>query len=322
MRSTKRLANLALAAAIMLPAMSLSADDFGPRPDLPMDESLWVTSGGSFECRVTLPMAEFGTLEIHQLAGDPLNTIYRPVRESRNKTAVKWINAPWSEDEDGQAYGMKSVKSGFILGTHNTKHLMDALDEGHWTSIRFNGNDLLIPSIRWAEAANDFHECRKTISPLSIAQARDQNLYYESGQRTISEDHLEMIEDTAEYIDHDPEFSKILVDSYTDLAGNRLRNLQISRERTADVVAALKEAGVNGDLIEGRAHGERLTVQKDNSEESRDRARKVTLRVIRGLVEEQNDMPELVGGDVEQSISGQLNINTPSESTQNRMNQE
>lgn len=325
MRSTTRLANLALAGAIALPAMSLSAEEYGPKPDLAMDESLWKTTASVFECRITLPMDEFGTLEIQQLAGDPLSTVYKPVRASRDRTAVKWVNAPWYEEDDGDSYGMQFVKGGFVLGGHDTTHLMDALDAGNWTSIRFNENDLIIPSIRWAEAASEFHKCRKMVSPLSIAQARDQNIYYKSGQRTLSDEQLQMIEDTAEYIGHDSEVSKILVDSYTDLTGNRLRNLQISRERTADVVSALEEAGVSSDMIEGRAHGERLTIQADDSEESRNKARKVTLRIIRGEPEEQNEMPEVItesGEEVEPGTAEQIIIDTPNESTQNRINQE
>lgn len=286
MQSVKKLIAAAVAGMLVQPAAGLADPK---KPDLAMDRASWSSIANYFECRAQLPMEELGEFEIKHMAGDRLKAEYRPVREARKDTEVKWVNAPWHEDRSGDTFKMKAIDGAFVLDTPNTFLLMTALDAGHWTSIRFNDKELLIPSIRWAEAANSLHACRKELSPLSIAQARDQSLFYKSGQRMVSEHHLKHLKDTARYIELDPEVSRVLVDSYTDLSGPRLRNLQISKERMADVVSALKEFGVPAEMVEGRAHGERYTVQESNTKRARDLARKVTIRIIRGEPDKQEE---------------------------------
>ena len=269
-------------------SLSAHADE----KSIPMDRVSWSFVGDSFSCQLKLSAEDHGSVELRQDAGSDLKVIYSPLIPSENSVLIGWAGAPWQEMSQSRRHSTRKNNHQYVADSTAAMELMRALDEGQWVAIKTNGTTMTIPSIRWEEPAHSFHLCRFNLSPMSILQARDTTLYYTIGQRAVSEDHLETIHDIAKYINLDPEVSRVLIDSYTDNTGNRLANLQLSRERAADVAAALRDAGVPESMIESRGHGQRFPSANNTTKEGRDKSRKVMIRIIRGPLPEQSETIE------------------------------
>lgn len=280
LRHSTTLRNLAIA-TLALPAMAMA----GPGPSnakiLPMDQVGWAFNGDRFSCEAVLNAQPHGTIKIVQVAGNELTVTFAPTLDSSGLTKATWVSAPWGEPGMGRQSVMQGDNSEFSLSKSDSLEFVRSLDDGTWTWISHANETVIVPSINWSDASQGLRECRQKLSPLTIEDARDQDFFYRAGQRSLSRGQLERIDDLAAYIKIDSKVTRILVDSYTDLSGTRLGNLQISRERTADVVSALKERGISSDLIEGRAHGERLTAPGNYIINGVNTARKVTIRIVR-----------------------------------------
>lgn len=176
---------------------------------------------------------------------------------------------------------MTAAQGGYRLPSASSRSLFDAMGQGLWTLLYLDSKEVLIPTIRWHDLAEPFQRCERRLSPLSVYQARDSEFRYRPGQRSLSEAQLEEIGRLAKYVKIDNKINKLLIDSYTDNTGSSTANLQISRERAADVAAALVDAGVDEKIIEQRAHGSRYPSADNSTADGRDSNRKVTIRVIR-----------------------------------------
>lgn len=253
---------------------------------LPMDEGVWSYQGNHFECNMELPMRGVGKLKLAHAAGSSLYLGYYPFEKRSQTIAIAWAAAPWHEKANGHFYALADASTHFVLGDENTKNLMHALDEGGWFLLVEGNRSISVPTLGWSIYAPEFRQCVSGLLPLSEAQVRDGVIFYRMGQRVLRPEQVEAINDIAETVKALPDVRKILVDSYTDKTGSRLTNLQLSRERSADVVSALVSAGVDRSMIEQRSHGERYPSSDNLTRQSQDMSRKVTIRVIR----EKNDI--------------------------------
>jgi len=278
-----------LAVALAIPASILAGPIHAGSNIVPMDQVRWGHEGDLFGCEVSLVAPVYGRLSINRIAGKSLKASYSPSASLEGVSRATWINAPWQDKAGGKRQKMKKSNGAYHLSASATKQLIRALDVGTWTWVSHGEDAIIIPSISWADAADEFRKCQKTLSPLTIEDARDQHLFYAPGQRSLSRSQMKAIDDITQYVAIDDKVSRILVDSYTDKSGTRLGNLQISRERAADVVSALKERGISESIIEGRAHGQRLTIPGSNIVNGVNTARKVTIRIIRGETPEKED---------------------------------
>ncbi len=246
-----------------------------------MDKVHWVLKSDRFLCKLELPMKSFGALSFLHPAGHPLELRYTPSYRTPAQVQVAAITPPWVQEVRSQAELMIAAQGSYKLPGASSRSLFDAMGQGLWTLLYLDAKEVLVPTIRWHDLAEPFQRCERQLSPLSINQARDTDLHYRSGQRALSEAQLAEITRLARYIKIDNKINKLLVDSYTDNTGSSTANLQISRERAADVAAVLVDAGVDERLIEQRAHGSRYPSADNSTAEGRDRNRKVTIRVIR-----------------------------------------
>lgn len=256
-----------------------------------MDQVLWSYTGDRFHCKLELAVEKKGQLVLFHGAGADLQFRFEPQNLRPAKVSASATPAPWSpyrsdEQRSDEQRPFIGTGTGFQLGAPDARALLDRLDDGSWLSLLLDDRELRIPAIRWRQTMVPFHDCQERLSPLSVAQARDQVLFYRTGQRALTEDQLQQLSRLARYVQLDPGVSRILVDSYTDNTGSRLANLQLSRERAADVAAALQAAGVPEAIIERRAHGERFPSAHNSTEEGRDLSRRVNLRIVRQETED------------------------------------
>jgi len=246
-----------------------------------MDQVLWLYAGDAFRCELKLPVEDFGTLSFVHEAGHELQFRVDTIMSPGAAPAVSLESSPWRQAPAQAAMPLKPNAQGLALDSEATRQLLAALYQRFWFGVYLDRIKLKVPTVHWEARADEFQQCQAGLSPLSIAQARDRTLFYKQGQRALSTEQLQELANMARYIALDPQVSRVLVDSYTDNTGSYLGNLQLSRERAADVAAALREFGVPAKLIEHRAHGERYPSANNATPEGRDLNRRVTLRIIR-----------------------------------------
>lgn len=246
-----------------------------------MDQVLWLYTGDRFHCELKLSVENFGTLSFVHEAGHELKFRVNTLLSPGATPAVSLQSSHWRQAPAHAPMALVKQPEGLVLNAEHTRQLLAALNQRLWFGIELNRLTLNVPTIHWETGAEQFEQCQKQLSPFSIAQARDRALFYRQGQRALSTEQLQELAQLARYIALDPQVTRVLVDSYTDNTGSRLGNLQLSRERAADVAAALREFGVPAKLIEQRAHGERYPSANNETPEGRDLNRRVTLRIIR-----------------------------------------
>jgi len=182
---------------------------------------------------------------------------------------------------EGVPYEASAEHGQFVLDEKPSQGLLDALDQGLWGYIFWGDQHFYAPSIHWQKAASQFRHCLMALAPMSYRQARDQVIFYRMGQRALDLAQRQHLAKLAGYIVLDKSIRAVLVDSYTDNTGSHLGNIELSRERAADVTAALVEAGVPKHLIQTRANGDRYPSTKNASTKQQDLNRRVTVRVLR-----------------------------------------
>lgn len=246
-----------------------------------MDQVFWSYSGDTFQCKLEFPVENIGTLSFVHEAGHELQFRVDTPLSAGPTPQVALINTPWRQAPAEPPMALESKSRYLALNGEDSRRLMAALVQRLWFNVQLAHLTLSVPAVHWAERAEEFQQCQTRLSPLSIAQARDRALFYRMGQRALSTEQLEELARLARYIALDKQVSRVLIDSYTDNTGSHLANLQLSRERAADVAAALREFGVPAALIEQRAHGERYPSANNATPEGRDLNRRVTLRIIR-----------------------------------------
>lgn len=273
---------LLLAALGLLPHMTVAASANPEQVEqFAMDDVHWSVESDRFHCELELDLRHRGAITFSQPAGNGLTLRYRTGNQPPARVALAATTASWQPRAYAGLTELRRHRHYWQGDEEPSRELMRALDQGFWLALRMDTLELVIPNIHWHSPARAFRNCIAGLSPLSIRQARDSVLYFDRGERLLSLDHLDSLEALARYIRLDAAVQRVLIDSYTDNTGSRLANLQLSRERAADVAAALREQGVPESLIEHRAHGDRYPTASNDTAGGQDSNRKVTIRIIR-----------------------------------------
>ncbi|WP_264407142.1 OmpA family protein [Vibrio owensii] len=276
-----------LLAGLTSPNFALS----GEKITIPMDLSTWLYKGNKFECNLmhsNIPQGKFYFL------AEPNNqvTFIADVHNNNNK----WNNvlllsesAPWKKEllrKEEASLALTTATNQFAF-THGTESLLKAITSGSWVTLSLSGkNDsaissVTLPTIQIQNALASFNQCRAQLPKLSYSQARDVNLPFQFGQKTLSRSQQSTIEALYSYISVDDRVTKILVDGHTDNVGSQLANLTVSRQRAEQVAEALVQQGADRSLIEVRAHGSRYPIASNNTQAGQAKNRRVTLRLVR-----------------------------------------
>ncbi|MGP9802849.1 OmpA family protein [Rheinheimera sp. NSM] len=173
------------------------------------------------------------------------------------------------------------TKVSFITGA---LPLLQQIQFGNWLQFELSDKQhkqqILLTSVSGSGAVEQFRGCVAQMSPLSWQQARDSEIQFADGQRTLTRQQLPQLQKLARYLQLDPSVSKILIDGHTDDVGTVLANRVLSQERADEVAAQLIELGVSASKLEIRAHGNRYPLL--NSQGKPEQAnRRVSVRLIR-----------------------------------------
>ena len=255
----------------------------------------WQVEGDQFECRLVQPIAGFGSGEFVRRAGE--QAIFRLQSPQRwlgaGSATLLAAAAPWQPTRSDINLGVVSVGGGEIPfnSTHlQAGRLLSGLLEGRSPVVRhrtLHGGEALeirlLPA-RFGKAYEDYRACTAKLLPVNFDQVRQSQLGFPSADVVLDPRARARLDIVLQYLRADPSVNRILLDGHSDNSGNRLLNRDLSRRRALAVQDYLLANGVPQEQITVRFHGERYPLVANNSEASRAKNRRVTLRLEREAI--------------------------------------
>ncbi|WP_028240456.1 flagellar protein MotY [Stutzerimonas azotifigens] len=252
----------------------------------------WQVEGDQFECRLSQPIAGFGSGEFVRRAGE--EAIFRL------KTPERWFGAgsatllaaaaPWQPERSDLNLGPVSIGSGdtpFNSSRLQAGRLLVGLLEGRSPVVRhrtLNGGDPLevrLSPARFGKAYEDYLACTAKLLPVNYDQVRQTQVAFPTNAIELDAAGRAKLDIVLAYVKADPTINRFQLDGHSDNSGNRLANRDLSRRRALAVQEYLISQGVPAEQITLRFHGERYPLVPNTSEANRARNRRVTLNLDR-----------------------------------------
>ncbi len=262
-----------------------------------MERAEWKVEGDQFECRLTQPVADFGSGEFVRRAGEQV-TFRLKVRErwlGPGSATLLAAAAPWQAGRGDINLGPLNVGSGevpFNSSQEQGSRLLTGLMEGRSPLVRhrtLQGGDSLevrLLPVRFNQAYTDYLKCTAGLLPVNFDQIRQTQIGFPGGGSVLDPLGQAKLDIILEFIKADPSVNRIQLDGHSDNSGNRLTNRDTSRRRALAVEEYLKANGVPAEQILVRFHGERYPLAPNNSEANRAKNRRVTMTLSREAVPE------------------------------------
>ncbi|MEB2326449.1 MAG: OmpA family protein [Pseudomonas sp.] len=257
----------------------------------------WHVEGDQFECRLSQPIAGFGSGQFVRRAGE--EAIFRLQSPQRwlgaGSATLYAAAAPWQPARGDINLGVVSVGGGEI--PFNSSHLqagrlLSGLLEGRSPVVRhrtLHGGETLevrlLPA-RFAKAYEDYRACAAKLLPVNYDQVRQSQVGFPSGDVVLDDVARAKLDIILQFLKADPSVNRIVLDGHSDNSGNRLTNRDLSRRRAVAVQEYLQANGVPEAQITLRFHGERYPLVRNDSAAARAKNRRVTLRLEREAVTE------------------------------------
>ena len=256
---------------------------------IPMDRVNWKYSGNKKICELEYNDSLYGKFYFRSEERGKVNFTIKYSASSKitNESALFSISAPYTQTKIKNTISRANSdnKSDFIFHNEINKLIRD-IQQGTWILIEFYDIKggvkirLSIPTVRIQNTMKRFLACHDELPQMSYAQARTVDLFFASGESSLSSEQRETLSAFYSYIKVADNINRILVDGYSDSAGSSVVNLQLSRQRAQAAADYLQYLGTEQNLIEVRAHGERYLFN-NNASNSGAKNRRVTLRLVR-----------------------------------------
>ena len=254
------------------------------------ENSTWTVKGDSFACSLQQRFENYALLEVKTVPAQQQQLVFTWLLKDKPITRlhVSSRKADWQSANTVLTplnFTSTDIEDNKVQFSADVSALLRLIKQGGWldTLVSFKDEQLRLTftNTHSDEIVADYQQCLNNLSPLSWEQARDHQLQFASGQRTVTaEKDLKFLKDLVRYISLDNRVSKVLVDGHTDNTGSPLSNRLLSKERADDVASRLIEFGLPKDMLEVRAHGQRYPIIK-NSKQGASSNRRVLVRLFR-----------------------------------------
>lgn len=257
-----------------------------------MEKVEWKVEGDKFECRLSQPIADFGSGEFVRRAGEQA-TFRLKVRErwlGSGSATLLAAAAPWQPGRGDINLGALKVGAGEVPFNSNAEQggrLLTGLMEGRSPVVRhrtLQGGEVLevrLLPIRFNQAYNEYLKCTAGLLPVNFEQIRQVQIGFPGGGYALDPMAQARLDIILDFLKEDPSVNRIQLDGHSDNSGNRLTNRDLSRRRAVAVEEYLKSRGVPPEQIIVRFHGERYPLVKNSGEANRAKNRRVTLTLSR-----------------------------------------
>ncbi|MEL0640972.1 OmpA family protein [Pseudoalteromonas aliena] len=254
------------------------------------EKGLWSTKENSFFCHLGQTFDEYASLEVISVPAEPQKLVLKWLLSDKKVTDVQ----VFSRKADWQSKSISPPQLNlFTADISNNAATFDVdestilrvIKQGGWLDSVVGFGDeqlrLTFTNILSDDAVGKYQHCLSNLSPLSWKQARDHEIHFQTGKRTVDkQEDLDFLKDLVRYVLLDKDVTKVMVDGHTDNVGSPLANRLLSKERADDVASRLVEFGLPKDMLEVRAHGQRYPVAK-NSNKGLASNRRVLIRLFR-----------------------------------------
>lgn len=257
-----------------------------------IEQSKWELEASKFSCRLSQSIPLFGAGEFNQEAGETVRFTLRPLQGHGLKGQVRILEAasPWQPGiaprEIGEvqfaANGTIAVPSGY------SQQMLGSLFRGRMPTFLAQNWADTGESVRIALSAANFppafaaySDCVSDLLPVNYRQIARTAVLFPSAQWRLSDSTKARLDLIAIYVNNDDSVQSVFVDGHSDAQGRRLANRDLSKKRAEAVTTYLKKQGVSPDRITMRYHGERYPVAQKNDRMTRERSRRVTIRLDR-----------------------------------------
>lgn len=256
-----------------------------------LNNATWLLSGNIFSCSLRHPIPHYGEGNFIKNAGEPMKFILDPSNEKLGPGRLHIISqAPqWSPGMKPETleimpypgYGLNievGGKTAERMLTSLTRGLHPTVSGMAWESKQ-EAIEISLTNINFPPAYDEFRSCMADLLPVNYDQiARSSVLFPENGTLLTKrmKDRLDLV---ALYVANDPTVEYIYIDGHTDAIGSRRDNRELSKLRAEEVTRYLLEQGVEVEKIISRYHGERYPAIDNNKRKSRERNRRVTIRL-------------------------------------------
>lgn len=268
-----------------------------PAPVLvqPAERADWQLHGSAFYCRMQQEVRGFGQVSFLVEPGYSLRLELELIQPHQALTEASVMARPadWQQRivaTSSYPYSAELYHDRQVSFIAAALPLLQQIQSGHWLEFELGApgqvQPLLLTSVRGAEAVAQFRRCIAQMAPLSWQQARDSDIPFEAGQRTLTRPQLVQLAQLVRYLQFDPSVHKILIDGHSDDVGTSLANRLVSKERADEVAAQLIELGVKAAMLEVRAHGNRYPLLHHQGTSGATNSR-VTVRLIRAGTEQE-----------------------------------
>lgn len=256
----------------------------------PVEQARWQVQNSVFRCAMQQTVTGLGRVSFVVEPAKPLYLSFDILRPNfyLQQAVVAAHGADWQPahivpDVFFQAERVTAVQASFDSAAAS---LLQYIHLGYWLQFDMqagaaDGFKLLLTSVHGKQSVDEFRQCVSQMSPLSWDMARDSQLMFEAGQRIVSVEQLNSLQDLVRYTELDKAVSKILIDGHADDVSASLANRLLSQERADDVASRLIEMGVKSSMIEVRAHGNRYPVIDKKNAGAEQHNRRVVIRLIR-----------------------------------------
>lgn len=272
-----------------------------------INESSWDASSSVFECRLEHQVPVFGSAVFITRAGEKskfhLNAL--SAKFDAGQAAVYSKSPIWKKNSTVEDLGMVPVKRGtrpMWLGTKNTEKMLSELNEGKeiefvrraWFEKKGGSSvRLSLSNIGFREEYRQYLNCLTGLLPANFDQMRRTALYFPAGDQDDKDGvgvvNMRKLDKILKLVKHDNKIRSFFIDGHTSSPGDRIDNLELSRQRAEMVAEYLKRRGVPEDWIKTRWHGERYPKGSNGNSSGRAKNRRVTVRIER--VEEIEVLP-------------------------------
>ena len=256
---------------------------------IPMDLSTWSYKGNKFECNLKHSDVPQGKFYFRSEAGGR-NLFFVDVNDSKwNRVLLEGKSPPWEKKvaiKEKASYS-STRKNDRIIFSEGVNSLIEDIKSGSWIQLSFSGNEsyvtkrITLPTIQIQQALTFYQQCRENLPKFSFTQARDQSIYFQLGQTTLEPSQESIIADLYRYVEVDDRVAAILIDGHTDNVGSKFTNLNISRQRAEEVAETLIHFGIDRNVIQIRAHGDRYPIASNATPVGQAKNRRVRLRLVR-----------------------------------------
>ncbi|MCL2915060.1 OmpA family protein [Shewanella corallii] len=264
------------------------------RYQTPLEQVKWQFNGDAFGCELSQEITGFGRLALRMEPGvRPALQLDADWLSNAGTTTASVVDSSWNTNTRPQIYTEmfwhqhRAQAKGSVL-----EPFIEALEQGYSWQLDIRQSDklsyrLTIPPVNVSESLQAFRQCRRALLPQPFEYVRQREIRFGTSSSLLSADAEQDLRAIARYVKADGNITGVLVDGHADASGNRLSNLVLSQERAENVASRLIELGIDANKLQVFHHGNRKPIASDSSENGRVLNRRVTIRLVKAIGEEE-----------------------------------